>query len=45
MDLYFDEMQKLTHACNIATQTLHILYEQESQEIENLKEMYENKQE
>jgi len=43
MDLCFDEKEKLSYACNIATQTLHILYEQESQEIENLKEEYESK--
>ncbi|MEN4052822.1 MULTISPECIES: hypothetical protein [Sulfurimonas] len=44
MDLCFDDIQRLLYACNIANQTLHILYEEESQEIENLKEKYESNQ-
>jgi len=42
MDLCSAEDAKLLYACNIATEGLHILYEQASPVIEKLKEKYES---
>ncbi len=44
MDLCFDNRQQIFYACNISSQTLHILYREESHEIESLKEKYESNQ-
>jgi GTPase involved in cell partitioning and DNA repair len=45
MDLCFEDMQQLSRACNVATKGLYILYEEDSEDIEKLKEKYENNQE
>jgi len=42
MDICFEEKAKLFYACNIATESLHILYDEECQEVDMLKEKYES---
>ena len=42
MDICFEENAKLVYACDIATGSLHILYDEECQAIEILKEKYES---
>ena len=42
MDLCFEENAKVFYACNIATESLHILYDEECQTVETLKEKYES---
>ncbi len=43
MDVCYGNKDEITYACSIATQTLKILYEEDCQEIERLKETYESK--
>jgi len=42
MDICYEDKDKIPYACSIATQSLHILYEENCQEIERLKETYES---
>ena len=42
MDLCFENKDILLYACDIASQTVHILYDETCQEIETLKEKYES---
>jgi len=44
MDLCFENKDILLYACNIASQRVDILYDESCQEIESLKEIYENSQ-
>ena len=41
MDVCYEDKNEIFYACDIATQSLYILYEEECQEIEILKEKYE----
>ncbi len=45
LDICSSNFQKVEHACNIATQSTHLLYTEECEEITNLKDRYANHQE